>query len=70
MHQTAVKNRYRNICMCTEKCISQLKCSILSFLKIFLVPYAFTGCKLRVGKFDVSASDMVIFCVNISSSSG
>ena len=23
--------------------------------------YAFTGCNLRVGKFDVSASDMIIF---------
>ena len=32
--------------------------------------YAFTGCNLRVGKFDVSASNMNIFCVNISPSSG
>ena len=33
------------------------------FLKLFLVPYmyAFTGCNLRVGKFDVSASNMIIF---------
>ena len=35
--------------ICIEKYISQLKCSRLSFLKIFLVPYAFTGCNLRVG---------------------
>ena len=27
----------------------------------FLVPYSFTGCDLRVGKFDVSASNMIIF---------
>ena len=32
--------------------------------------YAFTGCNLRVGKFDVSASNMIIFCVNISPCSG
>ena len=33
------------------------------FLKLFLVPYmyAFTGCNLRVGQFDVCASDMIIF---------
>ena len=33
------------------------------FFKLFLVPYmyAFTGCNLRVGKFDVSASNMIIF---------
>ena len=33
------------------------------FLKLFLGPYmyAFTGCNLRVGKFDVSASNMIIF---------
>ena len=30
------------------------------FLKIFLVPYAFTGCNLRVGQFDVSASNIII----------
>ena len=43
--------------------ISQLKCSRISFLKLFLVPcmYAFTGCNLRVGKFDVFASNMIIF---------
>ena len=40
------------------------------FLKIFLVPYAFTGCNLQIGQFDGSASNMIIvFCVNISSSS-
>ena len=52
--------------------ISQLKCSRISFLKLFLGPYmyAFTGCNLRVGKFDISASNMIIFCVNISPSSG
>ena len=32
--------------------------------------YAFTGSNLRVGKFDVSASNIIIFCVNISPSSG
>ena len=43
--------------------ISQLKCSRISFLKLFLVPcmYAFTGCNLRVGKSDVFASNMIIF---------
>ena len=46
---------------CAEKHISQLKCSRISFLKIFLVPYAFTGCNLRVGNFDVFASNMNIF---------
>ena len=48
---------------CTEKYISQLKCSRISFLKLFLVPYmyAFTCCNLRVGKFKVSASNMIIF---------
>ena len=52
--------------------ISQLKCRRISFLKLFLGPYmyTFTGCNLRVGKFDVSASNMIIFCVNISPSSG
>ena len=46
--------------------ISQLKCSQISFLKLFLVPcmYAFTGCNLRVGKFDVFASNMIIFWRN------
>ena len=46
-----------------QKYVSQLKCSRISFLKLFLVPYmyAFTGCNLRVGKFDGSASNMVIF---------
>ena len=40
--------------------------------KLFLVPYmyAFTDCNLRVGKFDVSASNMSIFGVNISPSLG
>ena len=43
--------------------ISQLKSSQISLLKLLLVPYmyAFTGCNLRVGKFDVSASNMIIF---------
>ena len=47
------------------KYISQLKCIRISFLKLFLVPYmyAFTGSNLRVGKFDVSASNMIIFCL-------
>ena len=65
-HQfTSVKNMYK-------KYISQLECSRISFLKLFFVPYmyAVTGCNLRVGKFDVSASDMIIFGVNISPSSG
>ena len=65
-HQfTSGKNMY-------QKYISQLECSQISFVKLFLVPYmyAFTGCNLRVGKFDVSASDMIIFGVNISPSSG
>ena len=58
--------------MCKKIYISQLKCSRISFLKLFLVPciYAFTGCNLRVGTFDVFASNMIIFCVNISPSSG
>ena len=53
---TSVKNMH-------QKYISQLKCSRISFLKLFLGPYiyAFTGCNLRVGKFDVSASNMIIF---------
>ena len=42
------------------------------FFKLIFVPYmyAFTGCNLRVGKFDVSACNMIIFGVNISPSSG
>ena len=44
-----------------KKYISQLKCRRISFLKLFLVPYAFTGCSLRVGRFDVSASNMIMF---------
>ena len=44
---------------CTEKNI--LKCSQISILKIFFVPNAFSGCNLRVGKFDVSASKIIIF---------
>ena len=45
------------------KYISQLKCSRISFLKLFLGPYmyTFTDCNLRVDKFDVSASNMNIF---------
>ena len=37
------------------------------FLKLFLVPYmyAFTCCNLRVGKFDVSASNMILFLASI-----
>ena len=64
------------VCRCKEhvdkKYISQLKCSRISSLKLFLVPYmyAFTGCNLRVSEFDVSAPNMIIFGVNISSSSG
>ena len=38
-----------------------LKCSQISILKIFFVPNAYSGCNLRVGKFDVSASKMIIF---------
>ena len=56
-HQfTSVNNMY-------QKYISQLKSSQISFLKLFPVPYmyAFTGCNLQVGKFDVSASNMIIF---------
>ena len=55
-HQFAsVKHMYR-------KYISQLKSSRISFLKLFLVPYmyAFTCCNFRVGKFDVSASNMIV----------
>ena len=56
-HQfTSVKNMY-------QKYISQLKWSRISFLKLLLGLYmcAFTGCNLRVGKFDVSASNVIIF---------
>ena len=35
---------------CTEKYISQLKCSGYLFLKDIFVTYAFPGCNLRVGK--------------------
>ena len=64
------------VCKCKKhvlkKYISQLKCTRISFLKLFHVPYmyAFTCCNLGVGKFDVSESNMIIFGVNISSSSG
>ena len=37
---------------------------------IYLIPYALTGCNLRVGKFDVSASNMILFGFNMSSSTG
>ena len=52
----SVKNMY-------QKYISQFECSRTYFFKSFLGPYmyAFTGCNLRVGKFDVSASNMIIF---------
>ena len=55
-HQIAsVKNIYRKIYFTIE-----MQPDI--FLKLFLVPYmyAFTCCNLRVGKFDVSASNMII----------
>ena len=50
------KNMYQNIYFTIE-----MHTNI--FFKLFLVPYmyAFTGCNLRVGKFDVSASNMIIF---------
>ena len=59
------------VCKCKKhvqkKYISQLKCSRISFLKPFLVPdmYAFTCCNLRVGKFNVSASNMIFFLASI-----
>ena len=56
-HQfTSVKNMYQKIYFTIG-----MQPNIF-FLKLFLVPYmyAFTGCNLRVGKFDVSASDMII----------
>ena len=59
---TSVKNMYR-------KTYFTIEMQLIMFLKIFLVSYAFTGCNLRVGKLDVSASNIIIFCVNISSSS-
>ena len=65
-HQfTSVKKMYQKIYFTIE-----MQPSI--FLKLFLVPYmyAFTGCKLRVGKFDVSTFNMIIFGVSISPSSG
>ena len=43
-----------------KKKILQFKCSQICF-KIFLVPYAFTGCNLVEVKFDVSASNKIIF---------
>ena len=43
-----------------KKNILQFKCSQICF-KIFLDQYAFTGCNLGVGKFDVSVSNMIIF---------
>ena len=52
----SVKNMYRKIYFTIEMQLN-------IFLKVFLVPYmyAFTCCNLRVGKFDVSASNMIIF---------
>ena len=56
-------HQFTSVKACTKKYISRLKCSRISFFKLFLVPYmyAFTGCNWRVGKFDVSASNMIIF---------
>ena len=72
MPHDGISSVYKCKKTCTKIYISQLKCSRISFLKLLLGPYlyAFTGCNLRVGKFDVSASNMIIFCVNISPSSG
>ena len=56
-HQfTSVKNMYQKIYFTIE-----MQPNI--FLKLLLGPYmyAFTGCNLRVGKFDVSASNMIFF---------
>ena len=67
-HQFAsVKNMFRKLYI-----TNSIEMQPNIFLKVFLVPYmyAFTCCYLRVGKFDVSASNMIIFYVNISSSSG
>ena len=66
-HQfTSVKNMYQKLYFTIE-----MQPNIF-FFKLFFVPYmyVFTGCNLRVGKFDVSASNMIIFGVNISPSSG
>ena len=60
-----VFHQFTRVKTCTEKFISQLKCSQISCLKIFLVTYAFTGCNLGVGQFDVSASNMIIFFASI-----
>ena len=62
----SIKNMYQKIYFTIE-----MQPNIF-FLKLFLVPYmyAFTGCNLRVGKFDVSASNMIFFGFNISPSSG
>ena len=61
------KKMYQNIYFTIE-----MQPNIFFLKKLFLGPcmYAFTGCNLRVGKFDVSASSMINFCVNISPSSG
>ena len=59
-HQfTSVKNMYQKKIYFTI----EMQPNIFIFLKLFLGPYmyAFTGCNLRVGKFDVSASNMIIF---------
>ena len=54
-HQFAgVKNMYRKIYFTIE-----MQPNI--FFKLFLVPYAFTCCNLRVGIFQVSVSNMIIF---------
>ena len=65
-YKTSVKNMNQKIYFTIE-----MQPNIF-FKVIFLGPYmyAFTGCNLRVGKFDFSASNMIIFCVNISPSSG
>ena len=56
-------HQFTSVKTCTKIYISQLKCSRISFLKLFLGPYmyAFAGSNLRVGKFDVPASNMIIF---------
>ena len=61
-HQfTSVKNMYQKIYFTIE-----MQPNI--FLKLFLVPfmYALTGCNLQVGKFNVSASNIIISASNIS----
>ena len=40
-----------------------------SVIGIYLVPYALTGYNLQVGKFHVSASNLIILAVNISPNS-